>query len=95
MNTKKIFQIETFKPISGYTQRELEWTEPSSFNGMVRVKKYRITVEEIIEPAEVIAERLQKLWDDCDNHHQWRPLKEAAKEIGYTLQGDPGNSRKK
>lgn len=89
---KKI--VETFRD-PRILIRDAEQKEPSCFNGWVRVKKYRITVEEVVEPVDVIAERLQKLWDDCDNHHNWQPLKNAADSIGYTLLGEVGKNRKR
>ncbi len=77
--------IETFRELSPYLQRELERENPSCFNGDVSVKKYRITIEEISEPISVIAERLQKLWDESNNIHHRDPLRAAAAQIGYSL----------
>ena len=78
--------IETFTNPERYWLRQLKNKEPSCFNGIVSVKKYRVTVEEIEEPKEVIAERLRKLWEECRNHRHWGPLKEAAKELGINLE---------
>lgn len=77
--------IETFRDPRGYWLRLLEQKEPSSFNGDVQVRKYRVTVELIDEPDEVIRERIQKLWDECENHHHWQPLKNEAKKYGLEL----------
>jgi hypothetical protein len=89
---KKI--VETFRnPLIWL--RDTVQNEPTAFNGEVRVKKYRITVEEISEPIEIIQERLQQLWDDCDNFHHWTPLKRAAEVIGYTLTGPAGKNVKR
>lgn len=85
--------IETFrKPFMLHNFRQ---NEPDCFNGVVAVTKYRITIEEIEEPKEVIAERLQKLWDTSDNHHHWQPIRNAAKQIGYELQGRAGDKLEK
>ena len=78
---KKTF--ETFRKIDDWDIRALTKENPSCFNGDVNVEKHRITIEEIKEPKEVIAARLQKLWDECDNHHHRGPLQYAAKKIGY------------
>lgn len=59
--------------------------EPSCVNATVRFRRYRITVEEVAEPVEVLHERLRQLWYLCDNHHEWDPIREAAKEVGLTL----------
>ena len=52
--------------------------KPSSFNSNVQVRKYKITVEMIEEPIEIIQERIINLWEECDNHHHWKPLKAMA-----------------
>lgn len=92
---KQIAQIETFRDISGYQIRQLVHDEPSCFNGIVSIKRYRITVEEIEEPAEVLQARVQALWDECDNHHNWQPLKSVAAGLGYELKGKFGSAKRK
>ena len=62
--------------------------EPSCFNGIVNVERYRLTVEKIDEPAEVVAERIRKLWRECTNHHHWGPLKEWGRRFGIELTHD-------
>jgi len=66
---------------------------PSCFNGMVRVRRYRITIEEIDEPVEVIAARIQDLWERSNNSNHISALRDAAKKIGYELQGSWGEKR--
>jgi len=90
-----IISFDTFKEIGLYEQQNLKFKEPSCFNGNVSIRKYKITIEPIEEPNEVLGERLQMLWDECDNHHHWTPLKRAALQIGYELKGDAGSLRKK
>lgn len=85
------FSFETFKEIGFYEKNNLTSENPSCFNGIVNLRKYKVTIELIEEPDEIIQERLQKLWDECNNHHNWQPLKNMAKQIGYELKGDPGN----
>lgn len=84
--------FETFRPIGDYTMRDMTQTEPSCFNGEVKIRKYKVTIEEVEEPIEVLRQRVQKLWDECDNMHHWRPLQEAAERLGYTLVCSAGNS---
>ena len=88
---KKAF--ETFREISDYQIESITERHPSCFNGNVQVKKFRVTIEEIVESKEIIAERLQKLWDKCSNWHHWDPLKFAAKKIKYELKNDPGSKK--
>jgi hypothetical protein len=57
---------------------------PSVGNGDVRVVRYRVTVEPIDEP-EAVAGRIRTLWRLCSNHHEWQPLRAAAKRHGVTL----------
>ena len=85
--------FETFRNIGTYETMNLKKSEPSCFNGMVNFKKYKVTIEEVLEPVEIYQERLQKMWDECDNYHHWQPLKQAANSIGYTLSGSAGSKR--
>ena len=86
-------KIETFRNLKGYTLTELIQKEPSCFNGEVKVEKYEVTLVKIEEPKEVYKERLQKLWDECDNHHHWKPLEAKAFELGIELVGRAGTKR--
>lgn len=83
----------TFRKIGSYEVFNLTENKPSCFNNQVNIRKYKITIEPIEEPVEVLQERLQKLWDECDNMHHWRPLKDAAKEIGYEFKNNAGTKR--
>jgi hypothetical protein len=83
--------IETFRPVDYYYQCQLEQKHPSVGNDHVRVRRYRITVEEIEESPEVLGRRVQDLWDYCNNHHEWLPLRAAARNCGWTLVGTAGN----
>lgn len=77
--------FETFRRMGTYDQMQLCEKEPSCFNGQVNIRKYRVTVETIDESKEVLAERLLKLWRECDNHHHWLPLQTVAKDLGIEL----------
>lgn len=77
--------FETFRAIGAYEMGNLRQEDPSCFNGNVQVKRYRVTIEEIEEPDDVIAARIQKLWDECKNHHHWSPLQAVAKRHGLEL----------
>ena len=77
--------FETFREIDGHAKHQLIQDSPSCFNGMVRVRKYKVTVELIDEPIEVIHARIQKMWDECDNHHNREPLKVEAKKYDLEL----------
>ncbi len=87
--------FETFMPMGAYEEGSLRKNDPSCFNGMVRIKKYKITCELIEEPKEVYAERLQKLWDESDNHHNHFPLQSRAQKLGIELKGSFGSKAKK
>jgi hypothetical protein len=86
-------EFETFRKLGAWDIGNMTQKEPSCFNGMVRFKKYRVTVEVIDEPVEVYQDRLQKMWDTCDNHHHWEPLKKAAKSVGLELHHRMGGKR--
>lgn len=80
-------EFETFYKLTAYARGNLVQREPSCFNGGVRVRRYRVTVEELDETKEVLQARLQKLWDDSRNSHDIGPIKETAKELGVELKG--------
>ena len=77
--------FETFKEFGDYEISKMEQNEPSCFNGFVRVKKFRVTIEPIEEPKEVYAERLAKLWN-TKNMRDIEPLKIAAKKLGVQME---------
>jgi hypothetical protein len=64
--------------------------DPSCFNGSVDVIQYKITIEVVDEPIEIIHERLEKMWRECDNWHHWQPLETAAKKYNYQFQSKRG-----
>ena len=86
--------FETYRPIEQYAINNIKQDYPSCFNGMVRVKRYKVTIEEIEEPKEVLCERLEKLWCESDNYHDYEPLVEAAKQLGYEFKNSIGCQRK-
>ena len=85
--------FDTFQNFDSHQMRLMQGCRLTCWNGVVSVKKYRITIEEVEEANGVVA-RLQELWDRSDNHHHWYPLQAAAKAIGYELQGSPGTEAK-
>lgn len=58
---------------------------PSCFNGIVNVHRYRVTVELIDEPIDVLRERVRKLWRESNNIHHSFPLRQAASALGIEL----------
>lgn len=78
-------QFETFRKLGNYEIRQHQQDEPSCFNSVVRVRRYRITVEEIDESKEVIQQRLIRLWEEGNNHHHMQPLLSIAKGYGLDL----------
>ena len=90
-----IISIETFRKIGSYEMSNLKSNEATCFNGNVNVRKYKVTIELIEEPNELIIERLQKLWDECDNYHHWTPLRIEAKKYNYEFPNGPYTKRNK
>lgn len=89
-------EIITFRDPRGYGLDNLAKNEPFCWNGVVGVRRFRVSVEIVEEPNEVIIERIKKLWSECDNHHHWQPLQNAAAEFGLELNMDDcGKTRKK
>jgi len=90
-----IITFETFTHIGPWRIRDWESPHPSCFNGNVSIRKYKVTIETVDEPVDVLAARLQKLWEESDNFHHVGPLKMEAAKIGYELQGRHGSLVKK
>lgn len=80
----KYKEIETFKSLEEEMSKLVQH-EPSCFNGMVRIRKYRVTAELIEEPRDVLVYRLQKLWEKSESHHDSHPLQAEAKKLDYTF----------
>jgi hypothetical protein len=90
--------FETFQWLGSWQESRLRQDEPYVWNGVVGVRKYRITIEPVDEPIEVLRQRVQALWDKCDNHHNWEPLQRAAASLGmerldYRTVGKKGEAR--
>lgn len=88
-------EIITFrKPkLNDYSDKSGVNVKPTSFNGMVNIERYKITIEKLDEPKEIICERLEYLWTHESNFHQYEPLKEKAKELNYEFKGKFGESK--
>lgn len=88
-------EIVTFRDPRGYWLENLAKTEPSCFNGIVSIKKWKVAVTAVEEPVEVLIARLRKLWRECDNHYHWQPLKSVAAKLSIELDPDEcGKDRK-
>ena len=75
--------IETYQHMDAWRLDQLVAGAPSCLNGEVRVSRYRITVEPIVEPTEVLAARVVHLWrTQRYNQHQTLVLRAAGKLYG-------------
>lgn len=87
------YEFDTFRGFNSWEERQLSQESPSCLNGTVRFRKWRISAEIVDEPVEVLAERIQSLWDYSNNYHDTEPLRQAAASIGYELKNERGNKR--
>jgi len=55
--------------------------EPTAFNSDVRIKKYKITLEEILEPLEVLKERIKDLYKKETNYHNKDALNKYSRNL--------------
>ncbi len=78
--------LETFRAPGAWGISQFRQDEPSCFNGIVNVRRYRITIEEISEDADAVVARIKKLWKESDNHHHSEPLRRAAAYYGIELE---------
>jgi len=66
----------------GWTLRNYTRNEPSFVNNLT-MRKFRVTIELIDEPVEVLRERLIRLWRESENNgHYYNDAKQAAEELG-------------
>lgn len=92
MTIKKEFT--TFKEIDKFEEDRLTQTIPTCFNCLVRVKRFKVTVEEIIEAPEILQARLQRLWDHSNNYYDSAALESTALKLGYKLKGKRGGKNR-
>lgn len=78
-------EFVTFRNVDTYAIGQMTQDAPSSFNGMARVRRYRVTVELLDEPIETIRARIVDLWERCNNHHQWGGIEAEAARYGLDL----------
>jgi hypothetical protein len=86
-------EIITFRNMDDYSLGNLKQQEPSCFNSIIRVIKYKITIEEIQEPKELICERLEKLYVECDDWRNREALDSVAKKYKYNFKEAFGSKR--
>ena len=78
-------QTECFGMPSNYQLQLLGSQKPNVHNGTVSVKRYRITVEEIAEPIEVLRGRLVELQGQRLHIDSYAAISAEAKSLGITL----------
>jgi hypothetical protein len=77
--------VETFSDNLTHVLNGLDGSGPRVWNGVVSVRRYRVTAELIEESDDVIRERLRVLWRTSDSHHHRDPLRAAARRLGLEL----------
>ena len=82
MADKVAVQFETYHQFGVWEVSQLQRTEPSAFNGKVCVRRYRVTVEEVGEPVDIIRRRIQELCWNCGNHRDSIALQKVARDYG-------------
>jgi hypothetical protein len=76
--------IETFTDIKRLV-RQATQDEPSHLNNEIQVQRYRVTIELIEEPDEVIRDRLLALYDQRGHVDKYRAIRAEAKRLGIDL----------
>jgi hypothetical protein len=67
----------------------MKGSEPSCFNGEVHVARYRVTIEPVEEAPEVLADRVEKMYLESDNHHHRTTLVSFWRKSRKTVKGWP------
>lgn len=78
-------EFETFREPGRFVAEHLKQESPSCFNGTVAVRRWRVTIELVDEPSEVIVERIRKLRSETKNIHHFTPLRNEAAKYGADL----------
>ena len=90
VNEKEVNSIEEKKEEFEFFNNGIpHWTidtlkrkdKPSSFNQMVNVKRYKLTIELIEESKEIVLERCLKLYKEEDNWHNKDTLNVFVEKI--------------
>jgi hypothetical protein len=84
-------EFETFYDIGNYEINNLKQEQPSTFNGMCRIRKLKVTIELVEEPIDIIHARLEEVWLHCDNWHNRECIEAEARRYNYTFKGDFGS----
>jgi hypothetical protein len=85
------FVVETFRDPE-WAVRSMVSDRPSAIN-FLSYRRYRITVEEIDEPTEVLVARLQDMWERADGLREAERIGTEAQHLGASLVGLPGSKR--
>lgn len=78
----------TYDNLDSELTKAAERVKPSIGNFEVFLRRYRITVELIDEPNDVIQERLRTLWRNTRNHHEREKLATVARKLSFKLDPD-------
>lgn len=84
--------FETFREPTDYAVGNLTSDKPTVGNQTVNVQRFQITIERIEETPEVYHERLQKMFWESSNTHDWSPLQEENARLcpGFPRLTNPG-----
>lgn len=77
-------EFETYGDPTHFIER-LVTEKPSALNNIIRVQRYRITVELIEEPKEVLKCRLLELSNEGGHIDRRKRIRAAASKLGITL----------
>lgn len=88
--------VQTFevfgRPNAAFGLIRTDSREASCFNGQVAVTRYRVTIEAIPEPVEVVAARVEALMRGTTNHHTKEALVGFWNRARATVPGWPDRS---
>lgn len=76
--------FETIGDPASQIERLLQ-DEPSVFNGTVNVERFRVTIERIEEPEDVLKGRLNDLLNQRGHIDKNKHVRKAAAQLGITL----------
>jgi hypothetical protein len=76
---------ESYKEPDGYQFQNKAWENPYCFNGIVSLHQYRITVQRVEEPTDVILDRARSLYATLESRSQDTLRQYVLREYGVDL----------
>lgn len=76
-------EFETFREFGKYDVSQMKWDDPSSIN-FLSYKRYKVVIEEIEEPIEILIERLENMLTNTDCYKKQSMIRNEIERLKRT-----------